>query len=139
MTKRKTSIALSPREIERFQQAADDRGLSFSKFMAQSATNILDSSDATKDMRAFAADLRADLSKVLERLLESDALQAQERTRFLDEQRQVLSNFLADLKESQREAIKEAFMFGQKNPAAPQPRVPTDHDLGIHRPPTTRS
>lgn len=139
MTKRKTSIALTAREIERFQQAADARGLSFSKFMAQSAVNALETNDATVSLKEFAADLRADTSRVLDRILESDALHAQERARFLDEQRQVLGNFLADLKASQREAIKEAFVFGQKNPAAQQPRVPTDHDLGIHRPPTTRS
>lgn len=139
MTKRKTSIALTAREIERFQQAADARGLSFSKFMAQSAVNALETNDVTVSLKEFAADLRADTSRVLDRILESDALHAQERARFLDELRQVFGNFLADLKESQREAVKEAFLFGQKNPTAILPRMPTDHELGIHRPPTPRS
>jgi len=139
MTKRKTSIALTAREIERFQQAADARGMSFSKFMAQSAANAMETGDAMVSLKAFAADLRADTSRVLDRILESDALHAQERARFLDELRQVFGNFLADLKESQREAVKEAFLFGQKNPTVIQPRMPTDHELGIHRPPTPRS
>ena len=124
MTTRKTSIALTQREIERFQQAADARGLSFSKFMSQSAASVLDTADARAALKEFAADHRADLSRVLERLLEADALQAQERARFLEEQRLVHGNFLADLNASQREAVKEAFLYGQTKPRT---AAPADH------------
>lgn len=124
MTTRKTSIALTQREIERFQQAADARGLSFSKFMSQAAASVLDTADARAALKEFAADHRADLSRLLERLLEADALQAQERARFLEEQRLVHGNFLADLKASQREAVKEAFLYGQTKPRT---AAPADH------------
>lgn len=130
MTTRKTSIALTQREIERFQQAADARGLSFSKFMSQCAASVLDTADAVVSLKEFAADHRADLSRVLDRLLEADALQAQERARFLDEQRLVLGNFLSDLKASQREAVKEAFLYGQT-----KPRTAASADNGHHTPP----
>ncbi|GAB3513031.1 hypothetical protein [Pseudoxanthomonas daejeonensis] len=136
MAKRKTSIALTPREVERFREAADVRGLSLSEFMSQSTANALDTADATVVLKSFAADLRADITRLMERLLESDVLQAQERSRFLDEQRNVLGNFLEGLKASQREAVKDAFQFGQKHPTTPKP---SDQELGIHRPPTPRS
>lgn len=126
MAKRKTSIALTPREIERFKEAADARKLSLSEFMSKSAANVLDATDGTQALKEFAADLRADLSKVMARLTETDALQAQERARFLDEQRNVLGNFLQDLKEAQRQAVKEAFLFGQTKPTKPTPQ-----DLGL--------
>lgn len=140
MAKQKTSIALTPRELERFREAADTRGLSLSEFMSQSATNALDTADAVVALRDLAADVRADLSRLMDRLLESDALQAQERMRFLDEQRNVLGSFLGDLKESQREAVKQAFNLGMKKGLEQQsmPRVPSDAELGIHRPPTPR-
>ncbi|MCV2216142.1 hypothetical protein [Thauera sp. Sel9] len=118
------SIWMNEQELARYQALADARGVSISQLFKQSTDQALASTDATQDMRAFAADLRADLSRVLERLLEADALQAQERARFLDEQRHVLGNFLSDLKASQREAVKEAFLYGQTKPRT---AAPADH------------
>lgn len=133
------SVWLNTKEQERYQAMADARGITLSALFKESMEKAASTVDATVSLKALAADQRADTSRVLDRILESDALHAQERARFLDELRQVFGNFLADLKESQREAVKEAFLFGQKNPTGTQPRKPTDHELGIHRPPTPRS
>lgn len=134
MAKRKTSIALTSREVERFREAADSRGLSLSEFMSQSAANALDTADATVALKDFASNLRADITRLMDRLLESDALQAQERSQFLEEQRNVLGNFLVDLKASQRDAVQQAFNFGVKkaNERAISP------DPQLHYPPTPR-
>ena len=137
MAKRKTSIALTPREVERFREAADVRGLSLSEFMSQSAANALDTADATVALKDFASNLRADISGLMDRLLESDALQAQERSQFLEEQRNVLGNFLVDLKASQRDAVQQAFNFGVKK-ANERAISPTTSDPQLHDPPTPR-
>ena len=137
MAKRKTSIALTSREVERFREAADKRGLSLSEFMSQSAANALDTADATVALKDFASNLRADITRLMDRLLESDALQAQERSQFLEEQRNVLGNFLVDLKASQRDAVQQAFNFGVKK-ANERAITPTTPDPQLHYPPTPR-
>lgn len=137
MAKRKTSIALTSREVERFREAADSRGLSLSEFMSQSAANALDTADATVALKDFASNLRADITRLMDRLLESDALQAQERSQFLEEQRNVLGNFLVDLKASQREAVQQAFNYGVKK-ANERAITPTTPDPHLHYPPTPR-
>lgn len=135
-----TSVWLNEQEHARFQAVADARGISISALFKQSTEQALAQTDGERVLRALGADLRADLSRLMDRLLESDALQAQERMRFLDEQRNVLGSFLGDLKESQREAVKQAFNLGMKKGLEQQsmPRVPSDAELGIHRPPTPR-
>ena len=130
------SVWLNTKEHERYQAMADARGISLSTLFKQSMEKATSTTDTAQSLKAFAADQRADVSRVLDRLLESDALHAQERSRFLDEQRSVLGNFLDGLKASQREAVKDAFQFGQKHPTTPKP---SDQELGIHRPPTPRS
>ena len=137
MAKRKTSIALTSREVERFREAADSRGLSLSEFMSQSAANALDTADATVALKDFASNLRADITRLMDRLLESEALQAQERSQFLEEQRNVLGNFLVDLKASQRDAVQQAFNFGVKK-ANERTITPTTPDPPLHYPPTPR-
>lgn len=137
MAKRKTSIALTSREVERFREAADSRGLSLSEFMSQSAANALDTADATVALKDFASNLRADITRLMDRLLESDALQAQERSQFLEEQRNVLGNFLVELKASQRDAVQQAFNFGVKK-ANERAITSTTPDPPLHYSPTPR-
>ena len=132
MAKSKTSIALTSRHLERFKAAASVRGVSLSEFLAQAAEQTLDTADATGTMKQFSTDLRADLSKVMTRLIESDALQAQERNRFLEEQKQVFSHFLDELLSRQVDAVKQAVRVGQGKPIGTSPVLPTFQDLGLH-------
>lgn len=131
------SVWLNELELERFQTIADARGISLSTLFKQSTEQAVSQSDSEKDLRAVGADIRSDLSRLMDRLLESDALQAQERSQFLDEQRNVLGNFLIDLKASQRDAVQQAFNFGVKK-ANERAITPTTPDPHLHYPPTPR-
>ena len=141
MAGKSLSIWVDPKERDRFQAAADARGLSVSTFMKQCAELALKPLDQTNDFRRLAADLRSDLSKVLSRIVETEALGAEARSRHMEEQSQALTGFLKNLTDQQLAALKFAVGVGQGKSAVPtsqSPRPATDltpQAIGLSTPP----
>lgn len=115
MAAKKTSIALDPQDLIRYRKAADDRGLSVSAFFKRCADAALATPDPRAELRAFVADLRADLRAEFVKVSEVVALN-DERNRASSEELQRLHlAFLHDLNEQQRESVKVALGIGRQH------------------------
>ena len=115
MAAKKTSIALEPQDLIRFRKAADDRGLSVSAFLKRSADAALAIPDPKAELRAFSADLRADLRTEFAKVYEAIALNDERHRASADELRRLHLAFLYDLNEQQKEAVKVALGIGRQH------------------------
>lgn len=114
MAARKTSISLQHDDLNRFRKAADARGLSLSVFLKDCADAVLTPPDPRVELRAFAADLRADLREALAKVSEAGALNAERNRDANDEFRRQHDAFLHDLNSQQVEAVKKAIEYGRQ-------------------------
>lgn len=115
MAAKKTSISLDPKDLLRYRKAADLRGLSVSAFLKDSADATLATPDPKADLRAFAADLRADLRAEFAKVYEAIALNDERHRASADELRRLHLAFLHDLNEQQKEAVKVALGIGRQH------------------------
>lgn len=103
--KKKTSVALHPRDIERFTAAADDMGVSLSVFLKRCADKALTPPDTAQDFKLLAADLRSDLRKELSRVSEQNATLTNANAEHL---RELFTGFLMTLHDDQKEILMKA-------------------------------
>ena len=109
------SVWLNGEEAERFQSEADARGVSLSVFLKRCADTALTTPDPRAELRAFVADLRADLRAEFGKVTEVVALN-DERNRASSEELQRLHlAFLHDLNEQQKESVKAALGIGRQH------------------------
>lgn len=133
MSSKTISVWLNPDDRARFQRAADERGVSLSTYLKQCAAQALSPTDPTRDFRRLSADLRADVSQVVNKIAEQDALASQGREQAIDDIRDMLNGFLRALADQQVNAVLGALKAGQGKPSAapPKHRDPTPAELGL--------
>lgn len=115
MAAKKTSISLDPQDLLRYRKAADLRGLSVSAFLKDTADAALATPDPKADLRAFAADLRADLRAEFAKVYEAIALNDERHRASAEKLRRLHLAFLHDLNEQQKEAVKVALGIGRQH------------------------
>ena len=131
------SVWMTEPEKERFKRLADERGVSVSAFLKQLADNALTPPDPTRDFRRLSADLRSDVSQVVNKIAEQDALASQGREQAIDDIRDMLNGFLRALADQQVAAVLGAVKAGQKAGQGktldppPKHRDPTPAELGL--------
>lgn len=135
MSSKTISVWLNPNERVLFQRAADERGVSLSTYFKQCAAQALVPADPTRDFRRLSADLRADVSQVVNKIAEQDALASQGREQAIEDMRDMLNGFLRALADQQVAAVLGALKAGQGKPASstppPKHRDPTPAELGL--------
>lgn len=135
MSSKTISVWLNPNERVLFQRAADERGVSLSTYFKQCAAQALVPPDPTRDFRRLSADLRADVSQVVNKIAEQDALASQGREQAIEDMRDMLNGFLRALADQQVAAVLGALKAGQGKPASstppPKHRDPTPAELGL--------
>lgn len=126
------SVWMTETEKARFKRLADERGVSASALLKQLADNALTPADPTRDFRRLSADLRSDVSQVVNKIAEQDALASQGREQAIDDIRDMLNGFLRALADQQVAAVLGAVKAGQgSKPAQPPKRDPTPAELGL--------
>ena len=135
MAAKKTSVALHPEDITRYRDAADARAISLSIFLKRCADAALATPDHRAELRAFAADLRADLRGEFAKVYEAIALNDERHRASADQLRRLHLAFLYDLNEQQKEAVKVALGIGRQHGQAEAlaKKTPPNH----LRPPAT--
>lgn len=109
------SVWLNGEEAERFQSEADDRGVSLSVFLKRCADTALATPDPRAELRAFVADLRADLRGEFGKVTEVVALNDERNRAASEELQRIHLAFLHDLNEQQRESVKVALGIGRQH------------------------
>ena len=104
------SVWLKGDDAKRYESAADARGLTVASFLKRTADAALVPSDPRQDIRAFAADLRADLRGEIAKVAEAVALISEGH----DETQRLFHVFLNDLNEQQIQAVKLALDVGRQ-------------------------
>lgn len=130
------SVWLSAEDAERFQSAADARCLSLAAFLKRAAHAALATPDPRAELRAFTADLRADLRAEFAKVAEIVALNDERNRQSSDEHRRIRDAFLFDLIEQQKEAVKLAVGVGRQAGQAEALAKKSTASNG-HRPPAT--
>lgn len=120
MSRKTITVWLSDDDRARYQRAADALGVPVSTYLKRCADESLTPKDNRSDLRAFAADLRADLGQTLNKVVEAVALNTE---RDGEEMRRLLHDFHHTLRADQLDVVKKTIVAARgKTPDTETPK-----------------